>query len=52
MRPAFWRAASVSAVAIVATAGVALAADQYGSGTTDTTIKIGNIMPYSGPASA
>jgi branched-chain amino acid transport system substrate-binding protein len=28
------------------------AAKQYGPGVTDTEIKIGNIMPYSGPASA
>jgi branched-chain amino acid transport system substrate-binding protein len=30
----------------------ALAAPQYDVGATDTEIKIGNIMPYSGPASA
>ena len=52
MRPAFWRAAAVSAVVLVATAGLALAANQYDPGATDTSIKIGNIMPYSGPASA
>ena len=52
MRPAFWRAATVSAVALMATAGLALAANQYDSGATNTEIKIGNIMPYSGPASA
>ncbi|WP_298260658.1 ABC transporter substrate-binding protein [Bradyrhizobium sp.] len=52
MRPAFWRAATMSAAAVIATAGIALAANQYDSGATDTTIKIGNIMSYSGPASA
>jgi branched-chain amino acid transport system substrate-binding protein len=52
MRPAFWRATAVSAIALLATAGVALAADQYDRGATKTEIKIGNIMPYSGPASA
>ncbi|HMM87642.1 ABC transporter substrate-binding protein [Bradyrhizobium sp.] len=52
MRPAFWRAATVSAVALMVTAGSALAANQYDPGATNTEIKIGNIMPYSGPASA
>jgi branched-chain amino acid transport system substrate-binding protein len=52
MRPAFWRAATVSAVALMSTAGLALAANQYDPGATNTEIKIGNIMPYSGPASA
>jgi ABC-type branched-subunit amino acid transport system substrate-binding protein len=32
--------------------GQALAQKQYGPGVTDTEIKIGNTMPYSGPASA
>jgi branched-chain amino acid transport system substrate-binding protein len=32
--------------------GPARAEKQYGPGVTDTEIKIGNIMPYSGPASA
>ena len=52
MRPKFWRAATVSAIALMATAGIAVAANQYDRGATDTQIKIGNIMPYSGPASA
>jgi branched-chain amino acid transport system substrate-binding protein len=34
-----------------ATAGSALAQKKYDTGATDTEIKIGNIMPYSGPAS-
>ena len=33
-------------------AAPALAQKQYDPGVTDTEIKIGNIMPYSGPASA
>jgi ABC-type branched-subunit amino acid transport system substrate-binding protein len=37
--------------AMVAASG-ALAQKNYGPGVTDTEIKIGNIMPYSGPASA
>ena len=32
--------------------GLALAAGQYGPGASDTEIKIGNTMPYSGPASS
>ena len=32
--------------------GSALAQKKYDTGATDTEIKIGNIMPYSGPASA
>jgi branched-chain amino acid transport system substrate-binding protein len=48
----FWRAAAMSAVAVMISAGVAVAANQYDVGATNTEIKIGNIMPYSGPASA
>jgi branched-chain amino acid transport system substrate-binding protein len=33
-------------------AGSASAQKQYGPGVSDTEIEIGNIMPYSGPASA
>lgn len=40
----------VAAAAFALTAGVAAA--QNAPGVTDTSIKIGNIMPYSGPASA
>ena len=36
----------------VAVAGPALAQKKYDPGASDTEIKIGNIMPYSGPASA
>ena len=46
-------AAAVSAIAALAmTSGSALAQKKYDTGATDTEIKIGNIMPYSGPASA
>jgi len=42
-----------AAVAILAaTSSGALAQKKYDTGATDTEIKIGNIMPYSGPASA
>ncbi|OKO79944.1 ABC transporter substrate-binding protein [Bradyrhizobium sp. NAS96.2] len=42
-----------AAFALVATSGsAALAQKKYDTGATDTEIKIGNIMPYSGPASA
>jgi branched-chain amino acid transport system substrate-binding protein len=43
---------STAVIAFVATSGVALAQKKYDAGATDTEIKIGNIMPYSGPASA
>src|SRR5205809_727061 len=48
------RIAAVSAalVAFVATGGTALAQKKYDTGASETEIKIGNIMPYSGPASA
>src|SRR3984885_12161988 len=32
--------------------GLAYAAGQYGPGASDTEIKLGNTMPYSGPASS
>jgi antitoxin component YwqK of YwqJK toxin-antitoxin module len=38
--------------AAVVTTNSALAQKKYDPGVTDTEIKIGNIMPYSGPASA
>jgi len=48
------RLAALSTVMILlaASAGSALAQKKYDTGATDTEIKIGNIMPYSGPASA
>jgi ABC-type branched-subunit amino acid transport system substrate-binding protein len=47
-------AAAISAALAVtlAATGGALAQKKYDSGASDTEIKIGNIMPYSGPASA
>ena len=45
--------ASAAALALLAVSGSgALAQKKYDTGATDTEIKIGNIMPYSGPASA
>ena len=45
--------ASTALALFTAASGGALAADKkYDTGATDTEIKIGNIMPYSGPASA
>jgi ABC-type branched-subunit amino acid transport system substrate-binding protein len=45
--------ASVAAFALLAASSSgALAQKKYDTGATDTEIKIGNIMPYSGPASA
>src|SRR6476646_4531901 len=49
------RIRSLVAIAVLATAMTATAASaqkKYDSGATDTEIKIGNIMPYSGPASS
>ena len=44
--------AALAAVAIVCASQGALAQKKYDTGANDTEIKIGNIMPYSGPASA
>jgi branched-chain amino acid transport system substrate-binding protein len=43
---------SAAVIAFTATSGSALAQKKYDTGASDTEIKIGNIMPYSGPASA
>jgi branched-chain amino acid transport system substrate-binding protein len=43
---------STAVIAFALTSGGALAQKKYDTGATDTEIKIGNIMPYSGPASA
>jgi branched-chain amino acid transport system substrate-binding protein len=43
---------STAVIAFAAISGSALAQKKYDPGATDTEIKIGNIMPYSGPASA
>jgi branched-chain amino acid transport system substrate-binding protein len=46
------RIAALATAVITFTSGAALAQKKYDTGATDTEIKIGNIMPYSGPASA
>ena len=43
---------SLTAAGLALAGGLAFAAGQYGPGASDTEIKIGNTMPYSGPASA
>src|SRR5690348_11629893 len=45
-------AISAALVILAATSSTALAQKKYDTGATDTAIKIGNIMPYSGPASS
>jgi branched-chain amino acid transport system substrate-binding protein len=44
--------AALTTAIIALTSSIALAQKKYDTGATDTEIKIGNIMPYSGPASA
>ena len=44
--------AALATAAVVLMSGSALAQKKYDTGATDTEIKIGNIMPYSGPDSA
>ncbi len=46
------RIAALATAVIAFTSGTALAQKKYDTGATDAEIKIGNIMPYSGPASA
>src|ERR1700726_2309567 len=46
------RIAALTTAIIAFASGTALAQKKYDTGATDTDIKIGNIMPYSGPASA
>jgi branched-chain amino acid transport system substrate-binding protein len=46
------RIAALSAAVIAFTSGAAFAQKKYDTGASDTEIKIGNIIPYSGPASA
>ena len=43
--------ASLATAGLLVAGGLALAAGQYGPGVSDIEIKIGNTMPYSGPAS-
>ena len=44
--------ASAALIVLAASSSGALAQKKYDTGATDTEIKLGNIMPYSGPASA
>ncbi len=44
--------ATTAVIVLATTSGTVFAQKKYDSGATDTEIKIGNIMPYSGPASA
>src|ERR1700693_4357625 len=46
------RSAVLAGLLAVAVASAAHAQKKYDPGATDTEIKVGNIMPYSGPASA
>jgi branched-chain amino acid transport system substrate-binding protein len=46
------RLAAVTAALVAFTTGAAFAQKKYDTGASDTEIKIGNIIPYSGPASA
>src|SRR5260370_31645736 len=44
--------AAIAAIALASIAGVNAAEKKYGPGVTDTEIKLGQTVPYSGPASA
>ncbi len=46
------RIAALATAVVFSTSGAALAQKKYDAGASDTEIKIGNIVPYSGPASA
>ena len=46
------RAIPIAIVAMAVASGSAAAQKKYDTGATDTEIRIGNIMPYSGPASS
>ncbi|MGJ5205852.1 ABC transporter substrate-binding protein [Bradyrhizobium sp. HKCCYLR20261] len=46
------RLAALATAVVALTSGAAFAQKKYDTGASDTEIKIGNIMPYSGPASA
>jgi branched-chain amino acid transport system substrate-binding protein len=46
------KSAALAALLAISVASAAHAQKKYDPGATDTEIKIGNIMPYSGPASA
>jgi branched-chain amino acid transport system substrate-binding protein len=44
------RTVLVATVIVAGVSGTALAQKKYDTGATDTEIKVGNLMPYSGPA--
>ena len=46
------KALMISGLFVALGTGLAAAQKKYDAGVTDTTIKIGNVMPYSGPGSA
>ena len=46
------RVAALAMAVVAVSAGTALAQKKYDTGASDTEIKVGNIMPYSGPVSA
>jgi len=46
------RVAALAVAVVAVSAGTALAQKKYDTGASDTEIKVGNIMPYSGPVSA
>lgn len=52
MRAKFLGASLAALAGVALAASPALAADMYGPGVTNTEIKLGQTMPYSGPASA
>jgi branched-chain amino acid transport system substrate-binding protein len=52
MRNGFFRLATGAALAIALTASSAYAQKKYDTGATDTEIKVGQTVPFSGPASA
>ena len=51
-RHAFWLFRVVLAICVIGMTAGAAAQKKYGPGVTDTEIKLGQTMPYSGPASA
>jgi branched-chain amino acid transport system substrate-binding protein len=52
MRNNWIRPAGLSAASLILTSAISFAGGQYGPGVSDTEIKIGNTMAYSGPASS
>jgi branched-chain amino acid transport system substrate-binding protein len=52
MRNNWIRQAGLSAASLILTSAIGFAGGQYGPGVSDTEIKIGNTMAYSGPASS